>query len=193
MPFPVHLRLDGRIVLVVGAGPVGRRRVAALREAGAVVRWVAPDAPPSGLRAVFEPAHLDGVRLAFACASPAVNAAVVAAARAQGVLVGRADRPEAGDLDVPARVRRGRLLLSLGTGGAAPAATRALRQALEERVPRVWSEFVERMADARARLRGAADRAARLEALANPLLEALEAGDQTRAEALCAAAATGDR
>ncbi|MCB9538645.1 MAG: hypothetical protein H6704_20585 [Myxococcales bacterium] len=69
------MRLTGRTVLVVGAGPVGRRRVAALRAAGATVRWVAPDVPAApavteAVAAPFDPAHLRGALLAFACAPP---------------------------------------------------------------------------------------------------------------------------
>ena len=41
---PLFLKLDGRDVLVVGAGEVAERKVASLLEAGARVRVVAPEA-----------------------------------------------------------------------------------------------------------------------------------------------------
>lgn len=185
---PLHLRLTGRRVLVVGAGPVGRRRVAAALGGGAQVRWVAPDVPPSpvvaeAVAAPFAPAHLRDVLLAFACAPPSVNATVVEAARAAGVLVGRADAPEEGDLVVPAVVRRGPVTVGLTSG--APTATVALRRALEAAVPDAWGLFAALVAEARERLAGGAERTRRLRALADgPLLALLVRGDVEAARRL---------
>ena len=139
--------------MVVGAGVVGRRRAAKLADAGARVRWVAPDVPvdaeADAVRERFAPAHLDDACLVFACATPEVNADVVTAAHARGLLAGRADAPTGGDFDVPAVIRRGALLVSLGTGGAAPAATRVLRAALDARLPAAWGQLVDEVAAAR--------------------------------------------
>ncbi|HEX3772742.1 MAG TPA: NAD(P)-dependent oxidoreductase, partial [Polyangiaceae bacterium] len=44
--FPLFLKLRGRAVLVVGAGPIAERKVEALLDAGARVRLVAPEATP---------------------------------------------------------------------------------------------------------------------------------------------------
>lgn len=184
---PLHIRVH-RPVLVVGAGPVGRRRAAWVREAGAPLRWVAPDAPLGGVGEIHQrpwrAADLEGCGLAFACGPAPVNAAVVAAARAAGVLVGRADAPEQGDVLVPARVRRGALSIGLSTGGVAPAASRALRRALEARVPEAWGAFVARLAEARrARAPGEARRRWLQRVADGPLLGLLESGDQAAAEA----------
>ena len=98
-----------------------------------------------------------------------MNAAVVEAARARNVLVGRSDQPAGGDFDVPARLRRGALLVSLGTSGEAPAATRALRDALDARVPEAWGALVAEVAAARPDLD-----VAELNALARRLLDTIE-------------------
>ncbi len=91
--YPVFLRLTGRKVLVVGAGEVAARRVEALREAGADVVVVAPDACEAIagrhdielLRQEFQPELLVGVRLVQACATRVVNAQVVAEAEQRGI------------------------------------------------------------------------------------------------------------
>ncbi|WP_166845833.1 uroporphyrinogen-III C-methyltransferase [Isoptericola sp. BMS4] len=44
--YPLGLRLDGRLVIVVGGGPVALRRVGGLLAAGARVRVIAPDVVP---------------------------------------------------------------------------------------------------------------------------------------------------
>lgn len=87
--YPVFLRLAGKRVLVVGAGPVAARRVRGLLTEGADVTVVAPDVSQGFPCAVelrpFEPADVAGVWLVQACAPPAVNAEVAAAAESAGV------------------------------------------------------------------------------------------------------------
>ncbi|ADD04802.1 precorrin-2 oxidase / ferrochelatase [Natrialba magadii ATCC 43099] len=65
----------------------------------------------------------------------AVNDAIVTAARERGVLVNRADRAgerEPGSVVVPATVREDPVVVSIATGGTAPALSKYLRQELEE-------------------------------------------------------------
>ncbi len=89
--YPVFLRLTGRRVLVVGAGPVAARRIDGLLAEGAQVVVVAPQAIAPMPAAVewrqraFRPEDLDGVWLVQACATPEVNATVAEAAQQRGV------------------------------------------------------------------------------------------------------------
>ena len=80
MLFPTFLKLDGRAVLMVGAGPVAAGKLRGLLDAGAVVKVVAPEvrqeileAPVTVVRRPFEPADLDGVCFVVAAAPPEVN------------------------------------------------------------------------------------------------------------------------
>jgi siroheme synthase-like protein len=78
-------------------------------------------------REAYRAAHLEGVGLAFAAATAAVNRRVVADARRAGILVGSASDPAAGDFTVPAVWRDGPLTLTVATAGASPALAAALR------------------------------------------------------------------
>ena len=134
--YPIELRLTGRTVLVVGLGPVGRRKAEALGAAGARVVGVDPGAgslEPSLIEAIevvsepYRAEHLGGVSLAVAAGPPEVNRQVVADARKAGVWVCSTSDPDAGDFTVPAVWRSGPLMLTVSTSGASPALAAAFR------------------------------------------------------------------
>ena len=99
--YPVFLKLRGRDVLVVGAGPVAERKIASLLEAGAKVRVVAPAATEAVERWAregrlawaarpFVDADVEGARLVFASTSDAaMQKQVFEASEAVGVFWSR--------------------------------------------------------------------------------------------------------
>ena len=128
----LDLSLEGRLVLVVGAGRVGRRKLAKVLAAGARAIVVEPRPGDevaalarSGaveLRPGFTEDLLDGAALVFAASDEAgLNLDVARAARARGVWVNVADAPESSDFFLPAAVTRGDFQLAAGTRGASPA------------------------------------------------------------------------
>ena len=147
--FPIMLNLGGRRVVVVGAGPVGLRRLAALRDAGARVRLICPRSPEgtdlSGVEVIAEPyrpEHLAGAAMALACTNDAaLNARVGRDARQAGVWANAADQPADCDFFMPATVRDGDVVLAAGTGGSAPALTGWLKQRLADALPERVGEF----------------------------------------------------
>jgi precorrin-2 dehydrogenase/sirohydrochlorin ferrochelatase len=155
---PVLLSLTGRTILVVGGGPVGRRKTAAARAAGAAVRVVAlgprhsefaGDREVEWVAEPYAESHLAGVKLAFAAGPPDVNEQVVRDASAAGVWVCSASDPEAGDLAMPAVLRRGAFYFAVGTGGAAPGFARRVRERLEIQFDASVGDFVGLLAEVR--------------------------------------------
>lgn len=152
----MNLTIRGTSVLVVGDGAVGRRKAERVAVAGGVVTVVDPRPPtlpsvPGTFRRVepFTAGHLDGVRLAFACATPEVNAAVVAAAKARGVWVCSASDPANGDFVLPCVARRGELTFAVSTGGASPALARRIADELRDHFDDTYAAWVRVLGEVR--------------------------------------------
>jgi uroporphyrin-III C-methyltransferase / precorrin-2 dehydrogenase / sirohydrochlorin ferrochelatase len=159
MLFPLFLKLAGRDVLVVGAGPIGTSKARSLLEAGARVTVVAPEAEPElvelavtgavELRArAFDEADLEGAWLVVAAATPEVNRAVAAAAEARHTFVLAIDDPASASAYGAGVVRRGGVTVAVSTDGRAPALAGLLREALEAVLPdelASWTAEAERM------------------------------------------------
>jgi len=183
--FPVFLKLAGRRVLVVGAGPVAASKIGALVAAGADVRVVAPDVRPeiieSGVaveRRAFEPSDLDDAWIVVAAATPAVNREVARLAEARHVFVNAVDDPPNATAYLGGIVRRDGVTLAISTSGHAPALAGLLREALDTVLPPDLGRWLETAQAARARW--AADRVP-MEARRPLLLTALNALYERRA------------
>lgn len=143
-------------VLVVGGGAVGRRKAELVVNAGAGVTVVDPTPLSPWISGVarhtaesFTPEHLDGMRLAFACATQVVNAEVVSAAKARGVWVCSATDPTNGDFVLPSVAKRGALTFAVSTGGASPALAKRLATELLEQFDDSYAEWVRVLGEAR--------------------------------------------
>jgi len=154
--YPVLLELGGRRAVVIGELAVEAGKVAGLLAAGAEVTVVAkgPQAALDRLeqdprvvvhrRGYAGPGDLAGAVVCVAHdAEPAVRAAIAADARAAGVLVNVMDDVPNCDFAAPAVVRRGDLVVAIGTGGRAPALAGRLRAELAERFGPEWTELVD--------------------------------------------------
>jgi hydroxymethylbilane synthase len=157
-PYVIALALAGRRAVVVGGGAVAERKVRGLLAAGADVAVVAPDATPTiralaaggGIELIaraFCAGDLDGATLVFAATdADEVNAEVVAAARARGILVDDPSDAARGDFSTPVVYRCGPLTIAVDTAGASPSFARRVRDEIAAR-------FDERYARATATLR----------------------------------------
>ena len=161
--YPLMLNIQGRQAVVVGGGSIGVRKVQSLLEAGAKVRLVAPQvADAAGLeraeviQAPYEPRHLAGAALVFACTdSRELNSRIARDARSAGAWVNAADQPEDCDFFVPAVVSDGPVQIAIGTGGSSPALAAALKKAVASALPPQVGPFAEALAQVRDELQAA--------------------------------------
>jgi uroporphyrin-III C-methyltransferase/precorrin-2 dehydrogenase/sirohydrochlorin ferrochelatase len=156
--YPLFLKLDGRRVLVVGAGAVAERKIMALVPAGARVRVVAPDATEKIQRLArqgtiewdaraFEEADIDGSWLVIASTANAeLQQRVAAASAAHRVFVVAVDDPAHASAYSGAVVRRPPFAIAISSSGATPALTRLVREIIEQVLPSdAWIEHAKRL------------------------------------------------
>ena len=164
---PLAIELAGLSCVCIGAGSLAARRVPLLVTAGARVTIVAPTLHPGLAAAVGSPLvrylarafradDTMGATLVLAATGVAeVDRAVAAEALAGHRLVCVASEPELGNCQFMATIHRGRLLIGLHSGGAAPAVTAALRLLLDASLPEHLGEVLEEFAALRRAVRDA--------------------------------------
>jgi siroheme synthase-like protein len=157
---PLFLKLEGRVVLVVGAGEVAERKVASLLEGRANVRLLAPEATTTlerlasegsldWRRRAFEEADLEGAWLVFAATSDAATQRAVGdACSARKVFCVAVDDPPNATAYSGAVVRRAPFTIAISSSGAAPALTRLVREIVEHVLPgEEWVAHAQRLRD----------------------------------------------
>ncbi len=157
---PIYLDPAATRIALIGRDALALRRLNWLRAGGASPD-VWSDAPSAAFTeaATLVPrlpsAEEIGVYHAIWIADlPREDSEVLAtAARARNVLVNVEDCLPLCDFHTPAVVRRGKLTLTAGTGGASPAVARAARERLELAFPPAWGVVLDEIALARSALR----------------------------------------
>ena len=146
--YPVNLNIADKLCLVVGGGTVALRKTKSLLAVGGRIRVISPEVH-SELSVLaqneeiewfdrgFVEGDLKGVFLVFAATNRhEVQALITEEAAKYSVLMNSADDPLNSHFHVPAHFRRGRMLVTVSTGGSSPALAKKIRQGLElELVP----------------------------------------------------------
>jgi len=159
--YPVNLNLHGRKVLVVGGGGVACRKLRDLMAARAEITLVSPKVNEEIVGLLeegtlrYEPREfraedVGGCFLVIAATGDdAVNAEVSRHALGVNALVNVVDNAELSSFTLPAKVRRGDLLLTASTGGALPAFSRAIRDRLELSFGEEYAAYLELVGELR--------------------------------------------
>ncbi len=164
---PVFFRLEGRKCLVVGAGTVALQKIESLREAGAEITVVAPQASEEVRRLahagalvwherLFQPSDLDGAFLVIAATNASgANRAVYEEARRRNVLCNAVDDPPNCDFYFGSVVRRGDLQVAISTAGESPALAQRLRREIDEQLPQDLGPWLAELGKLRSEIRAA--------------------------------------
>lgn len=163
--YPVNLLVAGRRCVVVGAGRIAARKIESLLAAGADVHVVAPGVgdevrawAEAGTLTLqerpFEAADLDGAWLAVTATDvPAVNRAVFEAGEARRVFVNSADDPTNCSFTLMSVVRRGDIVVTIGTNGRSPALATFLKEHVRDEMGPEYETLLEILSEAREEIR----------------------------------------
>ena len=163
--YPIFLEMKDRRCVVLGGGTVAERKVEGLVAASANVTVISP-AITDGLRRLltqgairhvareYRAGDRAGYDLVFvATDNSEVNAAVSSEAHSLHIWVNSTDDPDHCDFILPAVIRRGDLAVAISTGGVSPAATRAIREELDEYFHQDYASFIQIAGQVRKELR----------------------------------------
>src|SRR5271170_8176020 len=163
--FPIFVKLEGRLIVVIGGGAIAEGKIPSVLSAGARIRLIAPSITPQTAEWVrfgkidwlpkeFEPGDLGGAFLTIAATSaPGVNEAVFREAEACGILCNAVDDIEHCHFYYGAVVQRGDLQIAISTNGKSPALAQRLRQEFEEEFGPEYEAWLQWLGAAREALR----------------------------------------
>ncbi len=152
--YPVNLNIKDRHCVVIGGGQVAARKLRALIECEAKITVVSPEVCSEVQemedrgdilihQREFQPGDLTGAMVCIAATdNRTVQNMVRDEARKENCLLNSIDDQTACDFQVPSKVRRGDLLLTVSTGGASPTLSKDIRIRLEEEFGPEYGRFI---------------------------------------------------
>jgi precorrin-2 dehydrogenase/sirohydrochlorin ferrochelatase len=163
--YPVNLLVSGRRVVVVGAGRIAARKIGSLLQAGADVHVVAPEvgtevrewADTGRLTLVERPFRDTDVEEAWLVVTatdvPEVNRAVFEAGESRRIFTNSADDPANCSFTLMSVVRRGDIVVSIGTNGRSPALATFLKEHVRDEMGPEYETLLELLSEAREEIR----------------------------------------
>ena len=163
--YPVNLLVAGRRCVVVGAGRIAARKIESLLAASADVTVVAPrigdevrawadEGRIALVERAFEAADVDGAWLVVTATDvPAVNRSAFEAGEARHIFVNSADDPANCSFTLMSVVRRGDIVVSIGTNGRSPALATYLKEHVRDEMGPEYETLLELLSEAREEIR----------------------------------------
>ena len=167
--FPVFLKLDEILTVVVGGGNVGLEKLEALlkNDPNARVRLVAPeirdeikklaDLSPNIelIERKFEYQDLEDAGIAIlATDNPELHKEIRDWSKERHLLLNVADTPHLCDFYLGSTVKKGNLKIGISTNGQSPTFAKRLREILEESLPDETDQLLEKLKLFRDKLKG---------------------------------------
>lgn len=193
--YPVMLNLTGKQAVVIGGGHIAHRKIISLLDAGAVVTVVSPDVIPvmqelvrqhdvTWLKKKYEPKDIENAMLVIAATNQKTVNRDIAEQAKDYQLVNVVDQPELGNFQVPAVLRRGKLTVTVSTGGASPILARKICDDLSGIYDERYEAYLDFLWTCRKRIKAENLSAERKKELLNRLLDPVYQNPQKQQEVL---------
>ncbi len=161
--YPLILDLKNKPVLVVGAGLIAFQKCNALLKAGAQITLISPELNPifrkiksklKWIKKKYDGRTLEPYYLVVAATNDSdCHRTLFVKARKQKKWINVVDVPEFCNVIVPAQIQKGKILLSISTGGQAPAFSGYLKKYFEPFVTNDLVKFAELLAKLRPQIK----------------------------------------
>lgn len=155
--YPVNLILDDKPCVVIGGGHVALRKVEGLLDAKAKVTVISPMLVNELTNMVknnliiwkqkyYETGDLDGFELVIcAVGEKKASQQIYEDAHKARILINVVDKLPLCDFALPAKIRRGDLLVTFSTNGKSPALSRYLRCQMEQEFDDTYALWIDRL------------------------------------------------
>jgi siroheme synthase-like protein len=163
--YPVFLNLEGKRCVIIGGGTIAEGKISKLKETGAQVTIISPDATPAIQKMAkkgvvewtarkYQTGDLEGAFLGIAATDVRqVNKQIFQEAEELGVVLNVVDDAELCAFIAPSIVERGPVTVAISTGGASPALARKLREAIAEAPALEWADLANVLSKARKQIK----------------------------------------
>ncbi|HXM97706.1 MAG TPA: bifunctional precorrin-2 dehydrogenase/sirohydrochlorin ferrochelatase [Candidatus Dormibacteraeota bacterium] len=167
--FPMFVKLQGRLVTIIGGGKIAESKIPGLLEAAACIRVIAPNVSPKIAEWIrngqivwwskaFAPGDLQDTHLVIAAtSSSAANHEVFLEAEAQKIWCNSVDDIENCHFYYGSIVQRGDLQIAISTNGKSPALAQRIRKELETQFGPEYALWLEWLGAARETLRATSE------------------------------------
>ncbi len=165
--YPITLKIENKRCVVVGGGKIAFFKIGPLLQAKASVTVVSPDIIPQ-IEQLYTDGKIDVRRkeveyedlydaflIIAATDSAEVNERIYEHTK-DTKLVNVITNSEQGNFHIPATLHRGKLLISVSTGGASPMLAKKIRDDLEEQYDDSYEEYLEFLYEARMAIKNSA-------------------------------------
>lgn len=165
--YPISLKIEGKPCVVAGGGKIAYFKLVSLIQAKAKVTVVSPIIIPE-IEKLYEDGKIDVLRKEIEDVDYKDAYLIIAATNDQAInreiyenikdtkLVNVVSDSEIGNFHIPATLTRGKLQISVATGGASPTLAKKIRDDLKEIFDESYEEYLEFLYEARMKIKNSA-------------------------------------
>lgn len=162
--YPISLKIEGKPCVVAGGGKIAYFKLVSLIQAKAKVTVVSPIIIPE-IEKLYEDGKIDVLQKEIEDADYKDAYLIIAATNDQAInreiyenikdtkLVNVVSDSEIGNFHIPATLNRGKLQISVATGGASPTLAKKIRDDLKEIFDESYEEYLEFLYEARMKIK----------------------------------------
>lgn len=158
--YPVNIRLSGKKVVIIGGGKMAERKIRSFRSSGAVLEVVSPELT-DGLQELlvesvfvwkqkqFSKEDIDGAFMIIAATNDSMINQEVKRYVSKNQLVCLLDQQHQSNVQFPAVVKRGKLMIATSTSGASPVLAKKISKRLLNEFDDRYIDYLDFLAQAR--------------------------------------------